>query len=410
MVTQEEDDLALPGDSPLWEFLGALVRAEAAILGDAADEERRRLDATPGQRGAVAEPAVEPRAARERPPVPQRAGADRGAAAEAPARDLRVERAPLTRRAARRRADDAAPRPRRAERRPGRGPPRAPPRGPEPRRRRGRARRRGRRGRATARGPPRARRRGGAAGAGRRAARAAAFLRDEVALLLGGGGESELEGRHAEALSSLVRRELKSLLNEAVAIAHGTGSVRFNFDDPAALLHRPSGPPRRRRAGLGDGAPRRASAVRAKLASGGFDRLEALAGRVRGADAPGGGRAAATAAPAPEAATQVDAEAEAEAPAAPAAAAPLARPRASRASRRSATRCGAARAAAPSAADAIAHLTALRDAAAAAAAAAGSKKKRKKRKRDKQKPLFDDLANSGVFLFPEIAAFPAEAD
>ncbi|KAH8066732.1 tRNA-Phe hydroxylase [Aureococcus anophagefferens] len=69
-------------------------------------------------------------------------------------------------------------------------------------------------------------------------ARAAAFLRDEVALLLGGGGESELEGRHAEALSSLVRRELKSLLNEAVAIVHGTGSVRFNFDDPAALLHR----------------------------------------------------------------------------------------------------------------------------------------------------------------------------
>ena len=63
-----------------------------------------------------------------------------------------------------------------------------------------------------------------------------------------------------------------------------------------------------------------------------------------------------------------------------------------------------------SSADAIAHLTALRDAAAAAAAAAGSKKKRKKRKRDKQKPLFDDLANSGVFLFPEIAAFPAEAD
>ena len=72
---------------------------------------------------------------------------------------------------------------------------------------------------------------------------------------------------------------------------------------------------------------------------------------------------------------------------------------------RSAVRCAIA-----SAADAIAHLTALRDAAAAAAAAAGSKKKRKKRKRDKQKPLFDDLANSGVFLFPEIAAFPAEAD
>ena len=54
MVTQEEDDLALPGDSPLWEFLGALVRAEAAILGDAADEERRRLDATPGPRGKAA--------------------------------------------------------------------------------------------------------------------------------------------------------------------------------------------------------------------------------------------------------------------------------------------------------------------------------------------------------------------
>ena len=35
-----------------------------------------------------------------------------------------------------------------------------------------------------------------------------------------------------------MRRELKLLLNDAVAIVQGTGSVRFNFDDPAALLHR----------------------------------------------------------------------------------------------------------------------------------------------------------------------------
>ena len=349
-------------------------------------------------------------------------------------------------------------------------------------------------------------------GAGRRAARAAAFLRDEVALLLGGGGESELEGRHAEALSSLVRRELKSLLNETVAIVHGTGSVRFNFDDPAALLHRalralhdgggPAWATELRAARCAAGGPLAfdgedeakdvlslaaahgfalsvftQSAVRAKLASGGFDRLEALAGRVRGADAPWAADAPGddAAAPASEAVTQVDAEAEAEAPAAPAAAAPLspgggdaaapaglfspvgggaapagapktpaagplaplgpgpggasprpaATPRTPMESATARLAClaplrdaralrGALLAAAPaahaSAADAIAHLTALRDAAAAAAAAAGSKKKRKKRKRDKQKPLFDDLANSGVFLFPEIAAFPAEAD
>ena len=72
----------------------------------------------------------------------------------------------------------------------------------------------------------------------RRAARASAFLAAEVGLLLRGAPrESRLEARHAEVLSSLVRRELKLVLNDAVAIVHGTGSVRFNFDDPAALLH-----------------------------------------------------------------------------------------------------------------------------------------------------------------------------
>ena len=66
-------------------------------------------------------------------------------------------------------------------------------------------------------------------GADRRAARAAAFLRDEVAALADDRASSALEARHAEVLSSLVRRELKLLLNDAVAIVQGTGSVRFNF-------------------------------------------------------------------------------------------------------------------------------------------------------------------------------------
>ncbi|KAJ1453550.1 hypothetical protein M885DRAFT_618919 [Pelagophyceae sp. CCMP2097] len=49
---------------------------------------------------------------------------------------------------------------------------------------------------------------------------------------------SHLAWRHAEVLSSVLRRQLKLLLNDAVTIQPGTGSVRFNFDDPAALLHR----------------------------------------------------------------------------------------------------------------------------------------------------------------------------
>ena len=44
-------------------------------------------------------------------------------------------------------------------------------------------------------------------GADRRAARAAAFLRDEVAALADDRASSALEARHAEVLSSLVRRE-----------------------------------------------------------------------------------------------------------------------------------------------------------------------------------------------------------
>ncbi|KAH8068672.1 tRNA-Phe hydroxylase [Aureococcus anophagefferens] len=363
MVTQEEDDLALPGDSPLWEFLGALVRAEAAILGDAADEERRRLGATPGPRGKAA--SLSPlssleAAARERPPAAGLLEHLHEALSRADAVGALVA------------AGDA--RTRDGVR------PSLPASAPGGLRRRARGRVPARRGGA----PPRRRRR------------------------------VRARGRHAEALSSLVRRELKSLLNEAVAIVHGTGSVRFNFDDPAALLHRalralhdgggPAWATELRAARCAAGGPLAfegedeakdvlslaaahgfalsvftQSAVRAKLASGGFDRLEALAGRVRGADAPRRRTRSATAAR----------------------------------GRRRRWRCGAllaARRGRASAAAAIAHLTALRDAAAAAAAAAGSKKKRKKRKRDKQKPLFDDLANSGVFLFPEIAAFPAEAD
>ena len=59
-----------------------------------------------------------------------------------------------------------------------------------------------------------------------------------------------------------------------------------------------------------------------------------------------------------------------------------------------------------SAADAIAHLTQLRD---AREAAARAKRRGGKRKRKKQKPLFDELAQAGVFLYPEIASFDAGA-
>ena len=146
-------------------------------------------------------------------------------------------------------------------------------------------------------------------GADRRAARAAAFLRDEVAALADDRASSALEARHAEVLSSLVRRELKLLLNDAVAIVQGTGSVRFNFDDPAALLHRAlraledgGGPAwARRRAPQATASEEEArdvlglaaahgfalsvltqSSVRAKLAAGDFERLERLCARIRG--------------------------------------------------------------------------------------------------------------------------------
>ena len=55
------------------------------------------------------------------------------------------------------------------------------------------------------------------------------------------------------------------------------------------------------------------------------------------------------------------------------------------------------------AADAIARLSALRDAREAEAAA----RSRKKKKRKRPKPLFDELAAAGVFLYPEIGAFDA---
>ena len=50
--------------------------------------------------------------------------------------------------------------------------------------------------------------------------------------------ESRLAWRHFEVLSSIVRRELKVLLNETILIKPGTGSVRYNFEDPAALFNR----------------------------------------------------------------------------------------------------------------------------------------------------------------------------
>ena len=357
-------------------------------------------------------------------------------------------------------------------------------------------------------------------GADRRAARAAAFLRDEVAALADDRASSALEARHAEVLSSLVRRELKLLLNDAVAIVQGTGSVRFNFDDPAALLHRAlraledgGGPAwARRRAPQATASEEEArdvlglaaahgfalsvltqSSVRAKLAAGDFERLERLCARIRGpVDAslnelaaagasvetpqpaedtddedkkrpasPASqavGRAAAAAAAAarlsqekeePEAAPAVSPEEELpppppptamppplpavsqspvqEAPDSPTsvqAASPSISPRPksplpkfhSSAPPRlaclaplkdaHALKC-ALLACAPdahaAAADAIARLSALRDAREAEAAA----RSRKKKKRKRPKPLFDELAAAGVFLYPEIGAFDA---
>merc|ERR1711903_112280 len=54
-------------------------------------------------------------------------------------------------------------------------------------------------------------------------------------------------------------------------------------------------------------------------------------------------------------------------------------------------------------AHALARLSALRDAREAEAAA----RSRKKKKRKRPKPLFDELAAAGVFLYPEIGAFDA---
>ncbi|KAK7237867.1 hypothetical protein SO694_00022267 [Aureococcus anophagefferens] len=283
MVTQEEDDLALPGDSPLWEFLGALVRAEAAILGDAADEERR-LDATPasGAGRCVAEPAVEPRGG----------GRERGH------QFLNAPEPTEERPRKRRRVTFASSE--LSALRLGAAPARAPP---------GRRRQRAR---------PSAPGDDQAAGLLEHLHEALSRA-DAVGALVAAGDARTRDGRRR----SLVRRELKSLLNEAAAIVHGTGSVRFNFDDPAALLHRAL------RALHDGGGPAWATELRA---------ARARCSRRRAPTRP---------LPTPS---------------------PTSRPSATPRGRRG--------------------------------RAAGSKKKRKKRKRDKQKPLFDDLANSGVFLFP----------
>lgn len=77
---------------------------------------------------------------------------------------------------------------------------------------------------------------------------AAAFLATELRELTRGDGSgplapnsicaSRVAVRHAELLSSVLRKELKRQLNDTIGIAPGTGSIKFNFDDPAALLHR----------------------------------------------------------------------------------------------------------------------------------------------------------------------------
>uniref|UniRef100_A0A7S3K3H7 Uncharacterized protein n=1 Tax=Aureoumbra lagunensis TaxID=44058 RepID=A0A7S3K3H7_9STRA len=49
---------------------------------------------------------------------------------------------------------------------------------------------------------------------------------------------SQILTRHTEILSSVLRKEMKRQLNETLIIATNTGNIRYNFDDPAALLHR----------------------------------------------------------------------------------------------------------------------------------------------------------------------------
>ena len=132
-------------------------------------------------------------------------------------------------------------------------------------------------------------------------------MRDEVAALADDRASSALEARHAGSFF-VVRRELKLLLNDAVAIVQGTGSVRFQLRRPRRLTIGRCGRSRTAAAGLGarrapqatasgggragvsgvGGGARlravRAHAVvgRAKLAAGDFERLERLCARIRG--------------------------------------------------------------------------------------------------------------------------------
>ena len=67
--------------------------------------------------------------------------------------------------------------------------------------------------------------------------RAAAFLRSELDALCFGGGSSRVEARWSALATSLIRFELKQLLNSALILRPETGNLSQNFEDAAALFH-----------------------------------------------------------------------------------------------------------------------------------------------------------------------------
>jgi len=67
--------------------------------------------------------------------------------------------------------------------------------------------------------------------------RSASFLRSELSALCFHCGESLVETRWSDLLTSLIRFELKQLLNSALALRPDTGNLSQNFEDAAALFH-----------------------------------------------------------------------------------------------------------------------------------------------------------------------------
>jgi len=67
--------------------------------------------------------------------------------------------------------------------------------------------------------------------------RSASFLRSELNALCFHEGESLVETRWSDIVKSLIRFELKQLLNSALALRPDTGNLSQNFEDAAALFH-----------------------------------------------------------------------------------------------------------------------------------------------------------------------------